>query len=826
MGSMLPTDLDSDATLRGFRAGQQVCGRYVLQRMLGRGGMGVVWLARDEALQREVALKLLPETVAHDRQAMEDLRRETTRSLALTHEHIVRVYDLVEDRANSVAAISMEFIAGENLSNLRMEKPQHCFEVAEIAEWVRQCCLALDYAHERARVVHRDLKPANLMLTAEGEIKVTDFGIARSLVDSASRVSAQHGNNSGTLIYMSPQQALGEPSTPADDIYALGATLYELLTGRPPFYSGNIYAQLKEVIPPSMAARRQELGLVDTAVIPPAWESTVAACLAKVPAQRPQSVAEVVARLGLSTAGFRGLVAPGAKVETVVPSPSPAVKPRAGRLVAAAVLLLLCGAAYWFWQNTSTSRQRNAVAMVPSATPAAQLATLPATPAPVAATPTLVPATPTPIPSTPTPLPATPAPVAKVEAPQLRVAALTANLQELFDHHPKRVPAERKVDEVRAAARTELARKTAALPAKTSPKYSDALAKVKEWEKAESDRLAKLAQQLRGEIVDELLPKVRGISSFPGVALLWDSGGKSLNGLPIVFTDQTVIDATASLKQGISPLWGTAVPRKTAIIDLKACFEKASKTLRFDEALSREAEAARKAYAVKQEEVSIMAGLVKDGLATEEEVEQRRQAAEKLKSEQDAQLKERTTQRRAEVVADLQQALQAVMQEHELAMVWDQAGKSLSSLPLVVHAGGVPDVTALVVERMNAPEKPIGNLPKAEGAGTEPVEWVRLAKIAMQKAWLGMPEVTALREELERMRREGKAEKDVTTYQTRQSETLVELLLSRIRAVAKREGYSLVIDTEGFTLSRVPYFLEAREVPDLTAQVIAAFAAR
>ena len=123
-----------------------------------------------------------------------------------------------------------------------------------------QLCDALDYAHNRAKVIHRDLKPANLMVNQRGDLKVTDFGIARSLVDSASRLTAEQGR-SGTLVYMSPQQLNGELSTHLDDIYSLGATIYELLTSKPPFYSGNIDRQICERVAPSMTERRKEFDI-------------------------------------------------------------------------------------------------------------------------------------------------------------------------------------------------------------------------------------------------------------------------------------------------------------------------------------------------------------------------------------------------------------------------------------------------------------------------------------------------------------------------------------------------------------------------------------
>jgi hypothetical protein len=287
--------LDLGATIKGFSPGQKVFNRYTLKKILGRGGMGVVWLARDEQLERDVALKFLPEVVAMDKEAVLDLKRETRRSLELTHPHIVRIYDFIQDA--HTAAIAMEFIAGDTLAARKLEQPARHFEVKDLRDWVRDWLMALDYAHTRARVVHRDLKPANLMIDGEGFLKVADFGIAASVSDSVSRVSAQAGS-SGTPVYMSPQQMMGEKTAVTDDIYAFGATLYELLTGKPPFYAGNVMLQVQSKVPPAMAERRTELGEAGEP-IPPEWESTVAACLSKDAPARPQSASEVAEQLGL-----------------------------------------------------------------------------------------------------------------------------------------------------------------------------------------------------------------------------------------------------------------------------------------------------------------------------------------------------------------------------------------------------------------------------------------------------------------------------------------------------------------------------------------------
>src|SRR5213083_2547345 len=285
------------ATSRESVGGQKVFGRYTLVKVLGRGGMGIVWLARDGEHERAVALKFLPALMIQDSALLDQLTRETKRCLELTHLHIVRIHDFVHDERSG--CISMEYIDGETLSNLRAEKERRVFEPDEINTWMSQLCEALDYAHNRAKVIHCDLKPANLMVNQRGDLKVSDFGIARSLGESVSRLTVEQGR-SGTLVYMSPQQLNGERSTHLDDIYSLGASIYELLTSKPPFYTGNIDRQICERVAPSITERRKELD-IEPPLVPPLWEDAIAACLAKDPSRRPQSAAEVAQRLQLAS---------------------------------------------------------------------------------------------------------------------------------------------------------------------------------------------------------------------------------------------------------------------------------------------------------------------------------------------------------------------------------------------------------------------------------------------------------------------------------------------------------------------------------------------
>jgi serine/threonine protein kinase/Flp pilus assembly protein TadD len=298
-GCLLETALD-------VAGGQIVFGRYTLTKILGRGGMGIVWLARDEELERDIALKFIPDLMIQDRSLLDQLKRETKRCLELTHPHIVRIHDFVHDERSG--CISMEYVDGETLSNLRAEKEQKVFEPDEIAGWIAQLCDALDYAHNHAKIIHRDLKPANLMMNQRGDLKITDFGIAHSLADSATRLTGKQGR-SGTLVYMSPQQLNGERTTHFDDIYSLGVTIYELLTSKPPFYSGNIDRQVCERVAPSMTERRREFN-IEPVSVPKIWEEVVATCLAKDPSRRAQSAVEIAQRLQLPAQARIGTTPP------------------------------------------------------------------------------------------------------------------------------------------------------------------------------------------------------------------------------------------------------------------------------------------------------------------------------------------------------------------------------------------------------------------------------------------------------------------------------------------------------------------------------------
>jgi len=199
-------------------------GRYSLERELGRGGMATVWLAHDHELGREVAVKVLAAPIAADTELRARFLREARVAARLSHPNVVGVFDAGED--GDRLYIVMEYVPGESLAHALRRRTR--FPVDEAVAVVTGACAALEQAHA-AGLVHRDVKPGNLLLRPDGVVKLADFGIAHAAEETR---LTQAGAVLGTAAYLAPEQAAGEPVTPAADVYALGAVLYELLTGR------------------------------------------------------------------------------------------------------------------------------------------------------------------------------------------------------------------------------------------------------------------------------------------------------------------------------------------------------------------------------------------------------------------------------------------------------------------------------------------------------------------------------------------------------------------------------------------------------------------
>src|SRR5579872_6555612 len=201
-------------------------GRYRVLSRLGSGGMADVYLAQDQLLGREVAVKVLHHHFAEDQEFVERFRREASSAAGLSHPNIVGIFDRGE--WNGTYYIAMEYVAGRSLKEIVRE--QGPLDPAAAIDIVVQILRAARFAHSRG-VIHRDLKPHNVILDEEGRARVTDFGIARA---GASDMTLT-GSIMGTAQYLSPEQAQGQAVSAASDLYAVGIVLYELLTGRVPF---------------------------------------------------------------------------------------------------------------------------------------------------------------------------------------------------------------------------------------------------------------------------------------------------------------------------------------------------------------------------------------------------------------------------------------------------------------------------------------------------------------------------------------------------------------------------------------------------------------
>src|SRR3984957_9957365 len=249
-------------------------GRYELAHLVARGGMAEVYRAHDRLLDRPVALKVLFPELSVDRSFVERFRREAQAAANLSHTNIVPVFDWGED--GGTYFIVMEFIDGRPLSSiLRTAGPMHPDRAAEIGADV---AIALAYAH-RHGVIHRDVKPGNVLITEDGIVKVTDFGIARAVNTEESLT--QTGAVMGTATYFSPEQAEGMGVDSRSDIYSLGVVIFEMVTGRPPFLGDTpVAVASKHVREHPPAPREVNPG------VPPDLEAIILKCLAQSPDHR------------------------------------------------------------------------------------------------------------------------------------------------------------------------------------------------------------------------------------------------------------------------------------------------------------------------------------------------------------------------------------------------------------------------------------------------------------------------------------------------------------------------------------------------------------
>jgi serine/threonine-protein kinase len=251
-------------------------GRYELEDVIGRGGMALVYRGHDSETGARVAVKLLADNLAADPELRQRFAREAGLAKRLSHPNVVRV--LASGDSDGRAYIVLEYVDGRSLA----EELERAGRIApdRVAALGAQAAAALSHAHERG-VVHRDVKPHNLLLAEDGTLRVADFGIAR--VADGTQLT-QVGTILGTAAYLAPEQAAGEEASGAADVYALGAVLYELLTGRPPYPASTL---------PELALRRQQDDPVPPGElapdVPPELDAIVLACLHDDPAGRPSA---------------------------------------------------------------------------------------------------------------------------------------------------------------------------------------------------------------------------------------------------------------------------------------------------------------------------------------------------------------------------------------------------------------------------------------------------------------------------------------------------------------------------------------------------------
>ncbi len=269
-----------------------LAGRYSLLNKVGEGGAAEVYRARDERLDRIVAVKLLRPQFTSDQESRSRFAIEAKAAAGLSHPNIVDVYDFGETPDSSIFIV-MQYVEGENLKDLLQKRGR--MTAGEVITIARQVCNALTVAHNKG-LIHRDVKPQNIMVDRVGNVRLTDFGVVKAL---AAPALTQSGMTFGTAAYLSPEQATGAPVGPASDIYALGCVMYELLAGRPPFVGDNpavvAYKQVWEQPPPLHTLVPE---------VPPSLEGAVMRCLDKDPGRRYPNTGALATDLDRINASF------------------------------------------------------------------------------------------------------------------------------------------------------------------------------------------------------------------------------------------------------------------------------------------------------------------------------------------------------------------------------------------------------------------------------------------------------------------------------------------------------------------------------------------
>jgi serine/threonine protein kinase/Flp pilus assembly protein TadD len=290
LGSLSPTRTILGPVLR-LKEGQMVAGKYKIIEKIGEGGMGIVYKAEDTKLRRNIALKFLPSGLTRDKKAKARFIQEAQAAAALNHPHICTIYEV--DESDDQTFIAMEFIEGQTLKDKIEAGPLAIDEVVDIASQVAE---GLGEANKKG-IVHRDIKPANIMLTENGKAKIMDFGLAKL---SWGADLTKPSMIIGTVAYMSPEQARGEPVDHRTDIWSLGAMLYEMLTGVKPFQKSHEHALIHAILnekPDSLITARPD--------IPKALDAVIQKALEKDRSRRYQNMEALIK--DIKSASFSGL---------------------------------------------------------------------------------------------------------------------------------------------------------------------------------------------------------------------------------------------------------------------------------------------------------------------------------------------------------------------------------------------------------------------------------------------------------------------------------------------------------------------------------------
>jgi eukaryotic-like serine/threonine-protein kinase len=336
-----------------------ILGSYQLEQLLGEGSMGQVFQARHVRLGRQVALKVLRSAFAHDSTFVRRFFQEAHAVNQINHEHIVEIFDFVEDTAQGHVYCVMELLRGQSLSDLLRDEK---LSLARIRRLMVQVCAALGAAHHLG-VVHRDIKPDNLFVAhkngQEDFVKVLDFGVAKVLT-----AEGLNGTLDGTIIgtptYMSPEQAAGLPVDARADIYAVGTVLYELLSGRPPFVASNFGQLMVKILteaPPALPTLTP-----GGEAIPPALAHLALRCLSKDPEARPAQLSELISAL---VADAVVPVAPEDRPTQPVRVPLALIARRPG-VRASAGLLVAAVAGLGVWWTTSHGHASSVTPVAPT----------------------------------------------------------------------------------------------------------------------------------------------------------------------------------------------------------------------------------------------------------------------------------------------------------------------------------------------------------------------------------------------------------------------------------------------------------------------------